>query len=185
MSDTALIFTRIDATKEEVEKGEYDLPRGAVPIDFVTDTVADKYNDGWRKGGWAVTRNGDGSTTLKSGTITYIFFTRKKKAALERRAYHTNHVDRFLYHCMKVLQVPKDDMPPVEGLSVDSMVKEFSGLPIPFSVILSRTEDEPIVKIQLGGEEYDFEEAERVLVGLRRIIAIIRKIQKKKERLDL
>lgn len=185
MSDTVLIFTRIDAGKQDVEKGEYDLPRGAVPIDYVTDTIADKHNDGWRKGGWAVTRNTDGSTTMKSGQITYVFFTRKKKAALERRAYHTNHVDRFLYHCMKVLQVPPDDMPPIETLSVDTMTKEFADLPIPFSVKLSRDEEEPKVELLIAGEEFDLAEAEKLLIGLRRVIAIVRKIQKKKERLGL
>lgn len=183
MSDQVIHYTRIDGSKGEVKKGEANLPKGVAAIDYLTDTIAESYNDGWRKGGWDVTRNRDGSTTLKSGKVVYVFFTRNKKDSLTKRAYHTDHVDRFLYHCMKVLQI--DEMPDPETLTVDSMIKTFDDLPIPFSVSLEKSDNEPIVSVIVGGEVFSLERADELLVGLRRIIAIVRKMQKKKDRLGL
>ena len=178
----ALIFTRINTTTKEVKKETRKLPSGKTGSQFIEETVAMENGDGWRASDWTVTNLEDGSTKMQSGNIIYVFRTIKQKDT-SKRAYHTDHVDRFLAHCLKILKPgPEDDV-----LRVGEMRKVYDELMIPFSVDVTRDKetDEVSVQFDVAGVKVDLDEAMNLVVSLRQIIAIVRKIQKKKARLDI
>lgn len=186
----ALIFTRINTTTKEVKKETRKLPSGKTGSQFIEETVAMENGDGWRASDWTVTNLEDGSTKMQSGNIIYVFRTIKQKDT-SKRAYHTDHVDRFLAHCLKILKPgPEDDSPfpaSEDVLRVGEMRKVYDELMIPFSVDVTRDKetDEVSVQFDVAGVKVDLDEAMVLVVSLRQIIAIVRKIQKKKARLDI